>query len=333
MQLNQRCIEWNPPQTAPPWIGQHLFALYPHVDRNNLREYERALRGERFTVFRDRRALGLTTGPAFVSVSYGPVVTGDEITGLSVISVDVSEVSRHEQALRAANERLEAAVSARDEFLGLVSHELRTPLTIMRLNTELLGRALEREQYGRLRDVHDALRENQERLSRTIDNMLALARIEAGADNPLEPVMVSRLAEDVIERYRRWHPNRALAISVQEEAPVLLQADHVAQIIDNLVTNALKYSPGAIEVIVTQTASETAVHVVDEGPGLEPDLIAHLFEPFSRGPSVRVGGLGLGLNVCKRLVEAYGGKLWAENRKTGGAIFAFSFPVEPLQDA
>ena len=86
----------------------------------------------------------------------------------------------------------------------------------------------------------------------------------------------------------------------------------------------MKYSPGAIEVIVTQTASETAVHVVDEGPSLEPDLIAHLFEPFSRGSSVRVGGLGLGLNVCKRLVEAYGGKLWAENRKTGGAIFAFS---------
>src|SRR6185436_20076300 len=71
VQINQRCLEWNPPQTPPPWIGQHLFELYPHVDRNNLREYERALRGERFSIFRDRRALGLTTGPAFVSVSYG----------------------------------------------------------------------------------------------------------------------------------------------------------------------------------------------------------------------------------------------------------------------
>jgi signal transduction histidine kinase len=338
LHLNRVCVEWNPPAQPPPWIGKSLHVLYPHVTRNGLREYERALRGERFNVFRNRRELGLGTGPTFVSVSYGPILEQGKIVGFSVVSVDASQTVVHEEALTRANEllerrqqELETAVAARDEFLGLVSHEMRTPLAIMQANTQLLERAALNGDSERVLQIQAALEENGERLARTIDNMLALARIEAGALEEPEPALVSRLAEQVLTRYRRWQPGRVLTVRGSgSETPVLSHPDHIIQVIDNLVTNALKYTSGPVEVEVLQTAAAITVHVRDEGDGISPDLATRLFEPFARGSRPGAGGLGLGLNVCKRLVEAHGGKVWAENRNSGGADFAFSLPAAPI---
>ncbi|MEI6665759.1 MAG: HAMP domain-containing sensor histidine kinase [Chloroflexota bacterium] len=255
--------------------------------------------------------------------------------------------------LLAQREReLEEALAARNDFLGLVSHELRTPIAIISANVELMRRAVEQDDRERLGDIHSEMNENIDRISRTVDNMLALARIEAGTISDPEPVLPARLAERVAASHRRWHPGRVITVIDNSSLrPVLSHADHIEQALDNLLSNALKYSEGPIEIEVIEvrpgpigsgaassdvadTASNESwitAHVRDRGPGIPADVVGALFQPFTRSDEhASVAGIGLGLNVCRRLIEVHHGRIWAENRPDGGADFAFSLPAAPF---
>ncbi|MCC7364809.1 MAG: PAS domain S-box protein [Dehalococcoidia bacterium] len=244
------------------------------------------------------------------------------------VAVDIDEVKQAEAALRRANE-------LKDEFLGLVSHELRTPLTGILGNAQVLLRhgdsVGEEQRRASLEDV----RTEAERLQRLVENMLVLAGIEARALVNAEPVLLRRLLPRVVAARQAQDPGRPLRLQLADGLPpVRAEPTYVDQVLGNLLSNAAKYSPpGApIEVTARATGRFVEVRVRDYGVGLPPEELDAVFQPFFRSgrTAASAPGAGLGLAVCRRLVEAQGGATWAEPPADGGsgAEFVFTLPVE-----
>lgn len=231
--------------------------------------------------------------------------------------------------LQAQNLALTDAVRAKDEFLGLVSHELRTPLTTITGNAAILRNRFETLDRDSAAGALDDVIDSADRLSAIIENMLALARLERGMPIELEPCLVRRHAARIIDRHRRRHPGRVIELDAQDTpATVLCSPTYLEQILDNLLTNAGKYGgEGPITVRIETSERELRLSVLDRGPGI--DHVEGLFTPFHRGDrDLHKPGMGLGLALCKRLVDAQGGHIWAMRRDDGrGSNIGFALPL------
>lgn len=257
--------------------------------------------------------------------SRGVPVYGDDgsFRGYTGINMDITERKETEDALRAAS-------AAKDEFLGLVSHELRTPLTIIAGNAQVLQRVTNMSQQDRdeaLRDIH----QQSERLQRLIENMLVLARVEAADAITPEPVLLQRVLPRLVAPYSAGFSGHEVTVSVQPDlAPVAAEPTYIEQIIQNLITNADKYSPpgASIEVAAWEEGGRARVAVRDRGVGIAPEEIDRIFEPFFRSgrTSRHTAGVGLGLSVCARLADAMGGQMWARSREGGGSEIGVMLP-------
>jgi PAS domain S-box-containing protein len=245
-------------------------------------------------------------------------------------AVSIEELKRTETALRETQKQLEDALSIKDQFLGLVSHELRTPLTLILGMSRILNRADERPEH-----VHEAatiLKESAERLQVLVENMLILARVDKeGSADAIEPVHLGHLIEKVVTQHGTMHPARKLTVDMELEEPLVEGlAGWLEQVVQNFLRNAEKYAgPDApIAVHVDGSESEIEVRVVDRGNGLSPEVAERAFEPFFRDPvsAGLVPGAGLGLTVCKRLIELQNGRIWAKPVEGGGAEFGFAVP-------
>ena len=234
--------------------------------------------------------------------------------------------------LREAAEELRRANAAKDEFLGLVSHELKTPITTIMGNAEVLFRrsdALDAEsRAGALADI----RNDAERLHRIIENLLVLARLERGQQFEREPLLVHRLTERLTNEHRRRFPRRTIRVHAETDAgPALAESGYTELVLRNLMSNAEKYSPAhePIDVFIERIGREIVVRVLDRGVGFAPEEAEELFTPFYRSPSVpmNVQGIGIGLAVCKRLIEVQTGRVWAMPREGGGSEVGFALPA------
>ena len=234
------------------------------------------------------------------------------------------------------------ADALRDRFIDVLSHELRTPVTSIFGGTQvLLSRrdSLDRETTNEL--LSDVGGE-AERLQRMIENLLILARVERGADVlEVNPVLLHRLLPEVIARERAMWPAITLDAAIPVSIP-LVSGDEasISLVIRNLLSNAAKYAGGEATVKVTvaaDQADEVTVRVEDNGPGITPAEADQLFELYFRSEAVGLApGSGIGLFVCRQLVAAMGGRIWAKSRESGGAEFGFSLPLwveEPLDEA
>ena len=222
----------------------------------------------------------------------------------------------------------------KDEFIGLVSHELRSPLTVIMgaVNTALTeGARLSRDEMRQL--LQDAAWET-EVLSHLLGNLLELSR--ARADRLFlsrEPVNVKDIVKDVVDKIKRQTSNH----SFETDLPRVLPPVHADQlrlerILYNLLENAVKYSPdgGNIKVSARLEDNHVLIGVSDEGIGISLHDQARLFSPFERLAAQRlegVKGIGLGLLVCRRLVEAHGGRIWVESEPGRGSTFYFTLPL------
>jgi signal transduction histidine kinase len=249
------------------------------------------------------------------------------------VLVDVTERHRAEQAVRASASALEASNAVKDLFLGLVSHELRTPVTTIYGNARLL--------QSRGDELHDDVRASMiadiatdaDRLQAIIENLLHLTRLESGTTLDPEPQVLGRILGRVLESFRARHPGRTIRL-VDAAPGAIVEADatYLELVLENMLGNADKYSPAGspIEVRTTLAAGhEVRVVIRDRGIGLDPDECARLFEPFyrSRAAKSEATGLGIGLALCRRIVEALGGRIWARPRSGGGAEIGFALPI------
>ena len=171
-------------------------------------------------------------------------------------------------------------------------------------------------------------------LEKLVSDVLTSARLdltkgEAGFSMEHETIDLGQLAREAADRIRRRYAGRSVEIIGEGPTPVTVDATLVRRVVENLLSNAVRYSEPGTPVEVEITSGPPRVEVRDRGVGLDPADLPRLFEPFFRADRSRTratGGVGLGLTLCKRIVEAHGGQIEAEPREGGGAIFRFTLP-------
>ncbi|HET9449433.1 MAG TPA: PAS domain-containing sensor histidine kinase, partial [Aggregicoccus sp.] len=229
--------------------------------------------------------------------------------------------------------RAQEATRMRDEVLGVVAHDLRNPLHTVTLTArQLLGRR--QADPVAERGMERVLRSAQ-RMDRLIQDLLDVVRVEAGtlALHP-EPHSAAQLVQAVVEPLRPLAAEAQLTVEVRVEGDpgrVSADADRMHQVLGNLVGNALKFTPagGRITVGVAPRDGQVLFWVADTGPGIPGEQLPHLFERYWQGRSADRRGAGLGLSIVKGLVEAHGGRIWAESRAGEGSTFFFTLPRPP----
>ncbi len=221
----------------------------------------------------------------------------------------------------------------RSSLLSSVSHDLRTPLGVITgASSALLDAAGPADQAVR-RDLALTIFEEAQRLNRLVRNLLDMTRLTSGAIKmkkewqPIEEVVGAALTR-MEEQLHGWDVKTALP----KDLPLVpIDAVLIEQVLINLLENAAKYaSVGTeIEIAAHQVESSVVVEVRDRGPGVPPEMLDKIFEKFYRLPREREGsGAGLGLAICRGIVQAHGGRIWAENREGGGAAFRFTIPID-----
>jgi PAS domain S-box-containing protein len=249
------------------------------------------------------------------------------------VAARTSELAEKIEALARANTELQKLDQTRTEFVSLVSHQIRAPLTNM-------NGAVQRMQSGchqvnsNCARMFPVLQQQTARLDRLVQDVLNASRLESSElDIHSEPISIQPIAKQVVNQIRARAIGRSVMLPHKPGLPfAFADRDRVAEVLTNLIDNADKYSPPDEAITVDIRANETTItiSVQDRGPGLPPTDLETIFEKFYRTDSsdAQVAyGYGLGLYVCRKLVEAQNGRIWAENAPNGGAIFSFSLPV------
>ena len=228
----------------------------------------------------------------------------------------------------------ERANEIKTRFLAMISHELRTPLTSIKgFTTTLLADDVTWEPDEQ-RDFIQTIQQETNRLQELIDHLLDLSRLEAGMlPIALKPHSFQEIIADVLPQFQIMTQKHALSLQLPANLPaVFVDAKRIAQVLVNLVHNAALYTPPGTEIILTASVREGFMHVsvIDQGPGIPPAERKHVFQAFRRGVHEENGagkGAGLGLAICKGLVEAHGGRIWIKKQTTPGTTVSFTIPL------
>ncbi|RKH67037.1 response regulator [Corallococcus aberystwythensis] len=248
--------------------------------------------------------------------------------------LEMARVRRDVAALEAREAALEEAVRARDDFLSVASHELKTPLAAFRLQLDLIERGLGADARALMRERLFLTRRQVQRLASIVETLLDVSQLSAGPLSLVaEEVDLSALVAEVLARTQEEAARVGCTLTLRKPGPVLGRVDRarVEQVMENLLSNALKYGPGKpVEVHVEAEGRRVRLSVVDQGMGVRPEDQERIWERFERAVSVRnFGGLGLGLWITRQVVEAHGGSVGVRETPGGGATFSVSLPLMP----
>lgn len=282
----------------------------------------RILRGERFT---GREVVFVLPNGAKKKVSIGGSSVKDragKVTKAIFVLHDVTELRRLEEM--------------REEYLSLISHDLRNPLTVIQGHAQSIHKETERMEragwHGQSRRSAELILASAQRMNRMIRDLLESVRLESGQLHlKKRPVSIRQLISELLEREATIIEWRRVRLEFPEEVlPVQADPDCLERILINLVSNALAYSPegGDIVLRVERMGDELLISVVDHGAGIPEDDLPHIFERLYRVKRERwPGGIGLGLHICKLLVEAHGGRIWVQSRLGEGSTFYVALPM------
>jgi two-component system sensor histidine kinase KdpD len=304
----------------------------------------------------DRRVISPSglAHPAGVDVLYLPIATADrtigvlEIAGrpgggrfapedeqlLGTFASQAALVLERARLIRAAAEATALAESdaLKTALLASLSHDLRTPLAVIKASSSsLLDDSVPWDEESRSEFIH-AIDEETDRLTRMVDNLLDLTRIQGGTLRP-DPAWydVAELLADVTSRPAVRTPEHAVRVEMEPNLPlVCIDYMKIAQAVTNLIENATKYTPAGTPIAVTAHARPEAVEiaVTDAGPGIPPRELDRIFDAFYRAPhTTRIPGSGLGLAIARGFIEAHGGRIWAESRPGAGTSVRFTIPT------
>jgi PAS domain S-box-containing protein len=296
----------------------------------------------------DDRHLELLRNVHFVSAMYVPLIARGRTLGVLTFASERRQYDPEDLALAEELARRAAlavdnamlyrsarqATQARDDMLSIVSHDLRNPIHTAYMSAGFVleimpadaSREMERTQ---LRIIKRAM----DRANRLIQDLLDVTRIETrGIQIVPAPTPVASLLADTEEESRPVAKERGITLEVSASEslpPVLADQGRAAQVLSNLVGNALKFTPSGGTVRVTATALPDAVcfKVTDTGPGIAPEQLPHLFDRFWQASRADRRGVGLGLSIAKGIVEAHGGKIWVDSTPGVGSSFCFTLPL------
>ncbi|MFP4344667.1 MAG: ATP-binding protein [Anaerolineales bacterium] len=260
-------------------------------------------------------------GVVSVGITYAPLLgRGEQLSNIIAIMRDIT--------------RFREADVLKETFISVVSHELKTPVSIIKGYAETLSRAQTRRNPALVEEMLGAIVEESDRLARLVDDLLDASRLQADGlpFREVEDVDLRLIGERVVERHRLQATRHDLVLDFPEDFPdVTGDPQRLEQVLDNLVSNAIKYSPGGGAVRISGGASpvEVIIAVSDEGVGVPLEEQERIFERFYRleSPETRaVSGTGLGLYLTRTIVKAHGGRIWVESVPGRGATFYVVLP-------
>jgi signal transduction histidine kinase len=246
---------------------------------------------------------------------------------------DLAGIVVNELELRLAGRRASDVSREReilsDAFVGMLSHEIRTPATIIYAASQVLAKDPDLKLNTKVRDLFDDITSESGRLLRLLDDLLVLTRVERdGLELDEEPVLLQRIVRRCVDLERRRAPGRMIAVNGGDYLPpVSGDQAYIEQVMSNLLSNAVKYSPPDKAITVTMVAvdEQVEVRVSDLGLGIPPGDREAVFGLMFREPTaVKLApGAGIGLYVCRRLLEAMHGRIWVEGAPGGGTDMVF----------
>jgi PAS domain S-box-containing protein len=257
--------------------------------------------------------------PLPVGITYAPLVNPEG--NLVNIIATVRDITRFREA-----EELKST------FISVISHELKTPVALIKGYVSTLRREDATWDRKVVKDSLEVIEEEADRLTQLIENLLDASRLQAGglAIN-MTDVSLKTIAEHIVERFRNQSSQHSLLVGFPADFPVVLaDEERISQVISNLVSNAIKYSPegGEIRISGQVRPDQVIVCVSDQGPGIAPDDIPHVFDRFYRSSAATrtTKGAGLGLYLARAVIEAHSGRIWVDPRPGYGARVCFSLP-------
>ena len=316
-------------------VGKHISLIIP-PDRLDEEAYiiGEVRNGNKVDHFQTiRRAKNGNLVP--ISLSVSPVMDEHgKVIGASKIARDISAEQTAQQETAALYRHLQELNAKKDEFIGLASHELKTPLSSIKGYLQILSQRITDEKNKLF--VQKAQQQQQlNKLTALVEDLLDVSKIEAGklrfADEQFNICEVIRDAVDLIS-----HANNNYQIIIHAPVPVCTirgDAHRIEQVLINLLTNAIRYSPGSdlIEVMLVPEEAEIKIGVKDSGVGIAPEKLNHIFSRYYRvdDSNAKVSGLGIGLYLCYEIVTRHQGRIWAESELKKGSTFWFTLPCSP----
>jgi signal transduction histidine kinase len=278
---------------------------------------------------------GEVVGGLAFDFAFCPAIHATDELFTSLLAQATADALRRAQSYdqeREARRTAEILSRAREDVLGVVAHDLRNPLNLVSMTTQLL---MEPDLTPERRKSTFAINTRAvQRMNRLIGDLLDVVRMEAGhLSLDVGPTDVTRVLVETMEAFQPRAAEQGISLVFSQEPPnVVVQADEerVLQLIDNLVGNALKFTPngGRVSIGGFIDNNELRVSVTDTGPGIPEEQRARLFDRFWQARGVDRRGLGLGLPIAKGIAEAHGGRLWVESTMGSGSTFHFAMPLE-----
>jgi PAS domain S-box-containing protein len=257
--------------------------------------------------------------PLPVGITYAPLIS--EEGGLLNIIASVRDITRFREA-----------EEIKSTFISVISHELKTPVALIKGYVGTLRREDASWDREIVEDSLEVIEEEADRLTTLIENLLEASRLQAGGIKiNLSDVDLKKLAQRAAERFLTQTTQHQILVEFPPEFPVVVgDEERLIQVFSNLISNAIKYSPsgGAIRINGQVRADQVIVCIIDEGTGVAPEDMPHIFDRFYRSQDATrtTKGAGLGLYLARAVVEAHGGRIWVEQHSGKGARICFSLP-------
>ncbi len=335
-----RIVSWNKgSETLYGWAAHEILGQVTHTLLDTRFPQSRHWEGELIHTCRDGRQVIVESRQVLVRDEQG------RPKAILEINRDITERRLRDAKVQVLSE----TTRQMDEFLGIASHELRAPLTAIKGNLQLAKRQLNRmlkqdeitkeEVAGTITTIQGLLDRAERQATvqnRLVNDLIDISRIHAGRlELQVEPCDLTGIVREVVEDQRDTSPTRTILFeSPTMELPVQADIDRVGQVVNNYLSNALKYSEEThpVEVHIELEGSVVRVSVRDEGPGLPPGEQERIWDRFYRAEGVEMKsgsgvGLGLGLHICRTIIEQHGGQVGVESKEGVGSTFWFTLPL------
>jgi signal transduction histidine kinase len=270
---------------------------------------------------------------AIVFVRFGGPVYEDQHIALASLGSQMLSTLFERAAwaeLQKELQDLKRQMQLQEDFVSTISHELRTPLGFIKgYSTSLLRQDTNWDEETQ-KEFLTIIDEETDRLSLLIENVLESARLQSKTlQLRFQPLRLDGVLRDVILRIRARHRDLDVNSHLNSVSPVVGDGVRLAQVFENLFTNALKYAPGSpIDILLNQVGDKVVVSFIDHGPGIPKESLPLIFERFYRVRGEKtVTGTGLGLYICKQIIQAHRGKIWAESTPGQGTTFLIELPM------
>ena len=312
-------------------IGKHISIIIPPeriaeetIIIDNIRNGKKLDHFETVRVAKNGREIN-------ISLTVSPVKNSNgEIIGASKIARDISERAEIERQRQLYTNRLQELNNYKDDFMAMASHELKTPLTIVKSNLQILEHLMAVD--SNVKFIHPTLKQ-VDKLTDLINNLLDVSKIQIGKLE-INPAVfdLNILLQEIIDNIQQTLEDQKIYYKKQDDKLMAFaDSSRIEQVVINVLTNAIKYSPGGTDVIVDafEKGGKILVSIKDEGIGIPPEDLDKIFTRFYRvsGMAATFSGSGIGLYISSEIVKQHGGEMWVESTIGKGSVFYFTIPA------